>query len=243
MHHDSVTVIIPALNEEKSIGKVLRALPRSSFRQAIVVDNGSTDRTAKVAAECGAIVISEPRRGYGRACLTGIAAAEKYSPAVIVFLDGDFSDFPEQIVELTQPVLNDDADMVIGSRSRGQFEQGALLPQARFGNWLASRLIYYFWHFQYSDLGPFRAIRRESLMKLNMLDTNYGWTVEMQIKALIAGLRVMEIPVSYRKRIGASKVSGTLAGSFRAGYKILWTIFKYGFLRKSTDFSPSLNRI
>ena len=243
MKLQSVTVIIPALNEEQSIARVIKALPEDVCREIIVVDNGSTDRTAEVAGDCGAIVVKEPRRGYGQACLTGMATAEKYNPEVIVFLDGDFSDYPEEIGELTQPITAGNADMVIGSRIRGKSEHGALLPQARFGNWLASGLIRLIWHFQYSDLGPFRAIRWQALKRLNMLDKNFGWTVEMQIKALINGLRVQEVPVSYRKRIGTSKVTGTVAGSIRAGYKILWTIFKYGFLRRTEKPSPLFNHV
>lgn len=243
MDNQSVIVIIPALNEERSIGKVINALPKKNYRKVIVVDNGSSDETAAVAAACGAEVVEESRRGYGQACLTGIITAEKFNPTVIVFLDGDFSDFPEEIGKLTQPILNGEADLVIGSRIRGKSQQGALLPQARFGNWLASRLIRLFWHFQYSDLGPFRAIQWQALKSLDMEDTNYGWTVEMQIKALMRKLRVLEVPVSYRKRIGTSKVSGTVVGSFRAGYKILWTIFKYGLLQRTEDTNSSLNQV
>ncbi|KAA3620253.1 MAG: glycosyltransferase family 2 protein [Calditrichaeota bacterium] len=238
MNNQKVVVIIPALNEEKSIGKVITALPENTCEQVIVVDNGSTDNTVSVATDSGATVVFEPQRGYGQACLTGISTARDFDPDIVVFLDGDYSDFPEQIGEVIQPILAGQADMVIGSRTRGRHAPGALLPQARFGNWLASWLIKIFWKFQYSDLGPFRAIRWDSLLALNMQDRNYGWTVEMQIKALLIGLRVKEVPVNYRKRIGTSKVTGTISGSIRAGYKILWVIFKYGFFSKKLTIQP-----
>ncbi|MCA9732013.1 glycosyltransferase [candidate division KSB1 bacterium] len=232
MNRQNIIIIIPAFNEEQSIAHVLGNLPRHMYTHIIVVDNGSTDNTAKIAAEMGAIVVYEPQLGYGQACLTGIKTASNLEPDIIVFLDGDYSDFPEQIDEVLQPILHENAELVIGSRTKGKSEKGALLPQARFGNWLASWLIKILWNYCYTDLGPFRAITWEGLSRLKMEDTNFGWTVEMQIKALMAGLRVVEVPVNYRKRIGDSKVTGTFSGSVRAGYKILWTIFKYGFLRK-----------
>jgi len=218
----TVAVIIPALNEEEAIGKVLAAIP-NWVDDVVVVDNGSTDRTAEVACECGARVVSEPRRGYGSACLAGIAALDE--PDVVVFLDGDFSDHPEEMPSLVAPILDGEADLVIGSRVLGQHEPGALTPQARFGNRLACTLIRLLWKVSYTDLGPFRAIRHSTLKRLDMRDRSYGWTVEMQIKAAQEGLRVREVPVSYRRRIGRSKVSGTVKGVLGAGTKILSTIF------------------
>ncbi len=227
----NIVVIIPALNEEKSIGKVLKSIPPHLAAQVIIADNDSSDDTASVARAHGATVVLEKRRGYGWACLRGMKEAEKFHPEVIVFLDGDYSDHPEEMTTLVEPILSGRADMVIGSRTRGEHEPGALLPQARFGNWLASFLIRLFWGFRYTDLGPFRAIRWTALKELAMEDKTYGWTVEMQIKAIKHRLRIVEVPVKYRKRIGQSKVTGTLAGTVKAGYKILWTIFSYGFSR------------
>lgn len=217
-----IAVIIPALNEEQSIGRVVSALPRW-VDDVIVVDNGSTDRTAEIARAHGARVVGEPVRGYGMACLSGIAALE--DPDIVVFMDGDFSDDPEDMSLLVDPIISGEADLVIGSRTRGQREPGSLTPQARFGNWLACVLIRLFWNITYTDLGPFRAIRASRLKRLGMRDRDYGWTVEMQIKAAREGLRVREVPVSYRRRIGESKVSGTLKGALAAGVKILSTIF------------------
>lgn len=227
-----VVVIIPALNEAKSISRVLAALPEHCCTTVIVVDNGSTDNTAEVAAAHKAVVISESRRGYGWACLAGMRAAATHDPEIIVFIDADFSDFPEEITALLTPIAMGMADFVVGSRVAGVRERGALLPQARFGNWLATLLIRLFWGFRYTDLGPFRAIRWSALQELGMQDKTYGWTVEMQIKALQYGLRVAEIPVRYRQRIGHSKVTGTISGTLKAGYKILWTIFHYGFIAR-----------
>ena len=227
-------VIIPMLNEENSIGLVLRDLP--AVNRVIVVDNGSTDDGPKVAKEAGALVVSEPQRGYGKACLTGIAQVESLfretnpcpiDSAIVVFLDGDYSDHPDELPQLVSPISEDRFDFVIGSRSTGEREQGAMHFQAIFGNWLACTLMRLFWGARFTDLGPFRAIRLSSLQKLGMQDENYGWTIEMQIKAVNHGLRYQEVPVSYRKRIGTSKISGTLSGTFKAGYKILFTIFRY----------------
>jgi glycosyltransferase involved in cell wall biosynthesis len=188
--------------------------------EVIVVDNGCTDRTAEIAREAGATVVEEPRRGYGAACLRGMAALAE-DTRVVAFLDGDYSDFPGELLQVAGPVAQGKADLVIGSRTAGRREKGALLPVARFGNWLSTALIRWGWGFAYSDLGPFRAIRWEALRNLGMADRDFGWTVEMQVKALAAGLRVIEVPVSYRKRIGTSKISGTVLGSVRAGRKIL----------------------
>ncbi|NNM87261.1 MAG: glycosyltransferase family 2 protein [Phycisphaerae bacterium] len=217
----SIMVIIPALNEQECIEKVVGAVPQW-VRRIIVVDNGSTDDTPGRAAAAGAQVVREPRRGYGRACLTGCAAATDAD--IIVFLDGDLSDYPERMEQLVRPIAEDHADFVIGSRTRGAREAGALLPQQRFGGWLACVLIRLFWGYRYTDLGPFRAIRIASLNRLRMDDQNFGWTVQMQVRAVVAGLRIMEIPVDYRRRIGKSKISGTLRGVLGAGSKILYSI-------------------
>jgi len=221
----SVAVLIPALNEEKAIAKVLAAIPPGLAGEVVVVDNGSTDRTAEVARRQGARVVGEPRRGYGQACQSGLAAL---APAeIVVFLDGDFSDFPEEMPALLAPILKNEADLVIGSRVLGRPERGALLPQQRLGNALATWLIRLLFGVRYTDLGPFRAIRADSLARLRMQDRSYGWTVEMQVKAARAGLRVAEVPVRYRRRVGVSKISGTLAGTCKAGYRIITTILRY----------------
>ncbi len=219
-----VTVIIPALNEEESLPLVLDAIPSECVDEVIVVDNGSTDRTADVARQGGARVVHEDERGYGAACLAGIAAIERTD--VVVFLDGDFADDPSDLTRLVAPLLDGDADMVIGSRVLGQREPGALLPHARFGNWLAVGLIRLFWGRRFTDLGPFRGLRWPCLQALNMRDRSFGWTVEMQIEAARQGLRCREIPVSYRRRVGVSKISGTIRGTVMAGSIILWTVFK-----------------
>ena len=229
----SVWVIIPVYNEEASLPFVLHDLP--SVGQVIVVDNGSTDRSAELAQQSGATVVREPRRGYGSACLAGLAAIQSGAlsaepPKVVVFLDGDFSDHPDQLPDLVKPILDGEFDFVVGSRMRGEREPGALLPQAIFGNHLACFLIWLFWGARFTDLGPFRAISWEALQRLGMSDRNFGWTVEMQIKATVAGLRSHEIPVWYRRRIGTSKISGTIGGTIKAGYKILYTIARYRWL-------------
>ncbi len=224
-----ILVIIPAFNEEESIGKVIADIPGNTASDIVVVDNGSTDTTADAARNAGALVLREDRRGYGRACLKGMEYAEsrRERPDILVFLDGDYSDHPGEMGLLVEPIIDQGFDMVIGSRTRGNSEKGALLPQAVFGNALATTLIKWLYGMEFSDLGPFRAIKFDKLLLLGMADTTYGWTVEMQVKAAKMGLRCTEVPVSYRKRIGVSKVTGTLGGSVKAGYKILWTIFKY----------------
>lgn len=219
-----ISLVIPALDEEEAIANVLRDIP-ATVQQVIVVDNGSRDRTAEVARSLGALVVEEPRRGYGQACLTGIAQLQH--PDIVVFLDGDYSDYPEELTALVQPIIAGEADMVIGSRTTGKREPGALLPQARFGNWLSTRLIRLLFGVSYTDLGPFRALRYDALKRLSMEDRDFGWTVEMQVKAARLGLRSTEIPVRYRRRIGTSKITGTLSGTLRAGHKILRTIFRY----------------
>jgi glycosyltransferase involved in cell wall biosynthesis len=221
-----IDVIIPALDEEKSVGKVLDALPDGWVRRVIVVDNGSNDATAHVAREHGAHVVWEPQRGYGRACLTGLEFMALEPPDIVVFVDADFSDRPEELPRVVAPILSGEAEMVIGSRTIGRQEPGALLPQAVFGNKLACFLIELLYGYQFTDLGPFRAIEWSSLERLDMGDEDFGWTVEMQVKAAKAHLSSVEVPVSYRKRIGVSKVTGTLEGTIRAGHKILYTIFK-----------------
>ena len=224
-----ISVIIPAHNEAESIALVINEIPAGLVQEIIVVDNASTDATAARATAAGATVLFEPTPGYGRACLRGIAyaLAQHPPPDILVFLDGDHSDYPAEMPALLAPLLTHEADMVIGSRALGQRERGALLPQQRFGNWLAAWLLRYRFGTTTTDLGPFRAIRTAALVGLNMADTTYGWTVEMQVKAARQDLRVTEIPVSYRRRIGTSKISGTVRGTLGAGYKILATIFRY----------------
>ena len=220
-----ISIIIPAFNEESSIGLVLDALPQDKIHEIIVVNNNSTDDTARVATAHGARVVEEPQKGYGSACLKGID--ELNAPDIVVFLDGDFSDFPEEIVELVSPIEKGDADFVLGSRMILTESRRALLPQARYGNRLAVFLIKLFFNYSFTDLGPFRAIRYSSLMAIGMQDMDFGWTVEMQIKAVKNGLRIQELPVKYRERIGVSKITGTVSGTFKAGTKIIYTIFKY----------------
>ncbi len=225
----TAALIIPALNEEHSIGQVLSEIPRGIFGKVLVVDNGSTDRTAAVARSQGATVVHEPRRGYGSACLRGMAELDPETE-VVVFLDADGSDLPSEAPQLIRPIVEGRADLVVGSRELGRREPGALNVHQRIGNRLAVRLTQVLYGFRYTDLGPFRAIRHSSLKQLGMADRNYGWTIEMQVKAVRKGLRIAEIPVTCRRRLGgASKVSGTFAGSLAAGFKILWTIARWGF--------------
>ena len=220
-----ISVIIPAFNEEESIGLVIKSLPQKKIKEIIVVNNGSTDKTAYIAKEHGARVVDEAYRGYGAACLKGVS--ELNEPEIVVFLDGDFSDFPEEIESLVNPIINNQADFVLGSRMLLPQSRISLLPQARYGNLLAVFLLKLFFQHQFTDLGPFRAIRYKSLKELKMVDKNFGWTVEMQIKAVKHGLSIKEVPVQYRKRIGVSKITGTISGTFKAGFKIIFTIFKY----------------
>lgn len=224
-----IDVIIPAFNEEKSIGFVVGEIPKSWVRNIVVANNNSTDKTAEVAKRSGAQVVFQPEPGYGNACLEAMEfiANQEVAPDIIVFLDGDYSDYPEQLPEVVKPIMEGTADLVIGSRALGKSESGSLTPQQVFGNWLATFLLKLFYGVQFTDLGPFRAVKYASLLQLNMVDRNYGWTVEMQIKAAKQKLKCTEVPVDYRVRIGESKVSGTIKGTIGAGYKIILTLFKY----------------
>ncbi len=217
-----IVVIIPAYNEEASIAPVVRAVPREAVERVIVVDNGSTDRTAQRAREAGAVVVEETLRGYGSACRRGIAEAGDAD--ILVFLDGDGSDDPGQAPGLVEPLVRDGFDLVIGSRTLGKREPGALPAHALWGNRLACGLIRRLFGERFTDLGPFRAVRREALEAMRMEDRGFGWTVEMQAKAAILGLRCREIPADYRRRTGQSKISGTWSGSLKAGTAILWTL-------------------
>ena len=224
-----IDVIIPAFNEEQSIGKVIRDIPKNLIRNIVVCNNNSSDNTAIFASNAGALVVEQPVQGYGNACLKGIEFIQNQKstapPDIIVFMDGDYSDYPQEIDVLIEPIRSGH-DLVIGSRILGGAPQGSLTIPQKVGNWLATRLISVFYGYRFTDLGPFRAIRWNKLLQLDMQDRNYGWTVEMQVKALKFHLACTEVPVSYRKRIGQSKISGTVSGSIRAGHKILWTIFK-----------------
>ena len=223
-----VDVVIPAFNEEGSLALVLGDLAGTGIRRVVVADNNSDDDTAAIARKAGATVITAPRQGYGSACLAGIGLLRSTGPPeVVVFVDADYSDSPDELPRLVAPIQDDGADLVIGSRLLGQRERGSLLPQARCGNWIASLLIRLLYGHRYTDLGPFRAIRWSALERLQMSDPDFGWTVEMQVKAIRQGLRVVEVPVSYRKRIGSSKITGTALGTIRAGYKIISTILRY----------------
>lgn len=225
-----IGVIIPAFNEEQSIALVLDSIPRC-VHDIVVVDNGSIDGTPAAATGAGATVLREPRKGYGFACLKGIEYLQQRNIDVVVFLDGDFSDYPEELTDVIRPIQEEGYEMVIGSRLLGKREPGALLPQALIGNWLATMLIRLFWGYRFTDLGPFRAVRMSALLRMKMRDPTFGWTVEMQIKAAKLGLDCVEVPVRYRRRIGSSKVTGTISGTVKASLKILYTIFKYVFIK------------
>ena len=225
-----IKVIIPAFNESDSIAKVIHDIPKS-VDEIIVVSNRSTDATEANAQQAGATVLIENRRGYGYACLKGMHYITEQSkkPDIIVFLDGDYSDYPEELTKIIQPILEDNIDFVIGARVKHLRESGSMTPQQIFGNWLATFLMTLFFRAKFTDLGPFRAIKYDKLLALKMEDKTYGWTVEMQLKALKQKFTYIEIPVKYRNRIGVSKVSGTVKGSIFAGIKILGWIFKYSF--------------
>lgn len=225
-----IIVIIPAYNEEASIGKVIAEIP-SIVAEIIVVSNGSTDDTDKVAAAAGATVLREEKKGYGYACLKGMDHIKRKAkkPEIIVFLDGDYSDYPDELTRIVAPIIENNVDMVIGARIKEWREKGSMTTPQIFGNWLATTLMKLFFNAEFSDLGPFRAIKYEKLLALEMQDKTYGWTVEMQLKAIKKNYTWKEVPVHYKNRIGVSKVSGTVKGAFMAGVKILGWIFKYSF--------------
>ncbi len=226
----SIIVIIPAYNEENAIANVIKEIP-DYVSEIIVISNNSTDKTIEVATNTGATVLSENRKGYGYACLKGmeyISNRDK-KPEIIVFLDGDYSDFPEELTQLVEPIITQNVDFVIGARVSNLREKGSMTPQQVFGNWLATFLMKLFFKAKFSDLGPFRAIKYDQLIKLEMEDKTYGWTVEMQLKVLKQKMTYVEIPVRYKNRIGVSKVSGTVKGTIMAGIKIIGWILKYSF--------------
>lgn len=224
-----VSVIIPALNEEFSILHVISDIPKDIVDEIIVVDNGSRDHTVTYAKAAGAKVVEQSIRGYGAACQAGIAEADE--PDIVVILDADYSDYPDRISILLDPIVNHECDMVLGSRVLGHAEEGAMGLAQIWGNKLTVFLIRSLLRFSYSDMGPFRAIRYDSLQKLKMSDMNYGWNVEMQMKAIKAGFDIIEVPVDYRCRIGKSKISGTAMGVIKAGVKIIYSVFKYWLIK------------
>ena len=225
-----IKVIIPAFNEENSISRVISEIP-NIVDEIIVVSNNSSDKTIEIARKAGATVLSEEKKGYGYACLKGIdyIASLSVKPTIVVFLDGDYSDYPEELTKIIQPIIEKDIDLVIGARNKNLREAGSMTPQQVFGNWLATLLMNVFFGAKFTDLGPFRAIKYDKLLNLKMEDKTYGWTVEMQLKALKKKLKYTEVPVRYKKRIGLSKISGTITGTIMAGVKILGWIFKYSF--------------
>lgn len=225
-----IKVLIPAFNEQDSIAKVIKDIPKL-VDEIIVINNNSTDDTVKKAINAGATVLTEPKKGYGFACLKGIdyIISQINKPSIVVFLDGDYSDFPEQLHEIIKPILEENIDFVVGARVKNFRERGSMTPQQIFGNWLATSLMKLFYGSKFTDLGPFRAIKYDKLLALEMKDKTYGWTVEMQLKVLKQKMSYKEIPVKYRNRIGVSKVSGTVKGSIFAGAKILGWVFKYSF--------------
>ena len=226
---EKTIVIIPAFNEENAVGQVVRAIPKDWVDEVVVVNNNSTDLTSEKAQKAGATVLFEAKKGYGRACLKGIDYVNQMlnKPEIVVFIDADYSDYPEQMPELIRPIKEEEVDLVIGSRALGKREKGSMTIPQLFGNWLATTLLKLLYGAKFTDLGPFRAIRYSSLLALDMQDETYGWTVEMQLKAAKQKLRFKEVPVDYRNRIGFSKISGTVKGTFMAGYKIITTLFKY----------------
>ncbi len=229
----TIVVLIPAYNEERSIGKVIDEIPKDWILEIIVCNNNSNDNTENIAHAHGATVVNQPLPGYGNACLKGIEYLKNKTqkPDIVVFIDGDYSDFPAEMPNVFLPIIEKNYDMVIGSRTLGNNEKGSITPQQIFGNWLATTLVRWIYGYRFTDLGPFRAIRWDKLVAINMIDKNYGWTVEMQIKAARHQLNCLEVPVNYRQRIGVSKVSGTLKGTIMAGYKILLLIFKYAIFK------------
>ncbi|MBA22038.1 MAG: UDP-glucose--dolichyl-phosphate glucosyltransferase [Flavobacteriales bacterium] len=227
-----IKVIIPAFNEQESVSHVINDLPKI-VDEIIVIDNNSNDNTAEVARLAGATVLSEYRKGYGYACLKGIDYLKnlKETPDIVVFLDGDYSDFPEELISLVTPIRDGKFDFVLGARVAEKRESGSMTPQQVFGNWLACFLMKILYGSSFTDLGPFRAIRWNTLIDLNMTDKTYGWTIEMQLKILRKKISYQEVEVNYRQRIGVSKVSGTLKGTIFAGIKIIWWIFKHNFFK------------
>jgi glycosyltransferase involved in cell wall biosynthesis len=221
----TIAVIIPALNEEKTLPRVLKDIPRDIVDEVIVVDNGSTDKTPSLAREGGATLLHESKKGYGYPCLKGVEYLKKRNPDITVFLDGNYSDNPEEIINLVKPIVEEDYDLVLGSRIMGTYEKGSLRVPVRFGNLLAITLIRFFYGFKYTDLGPFRAIKFQRLLDLDVRD-NWGWTPEMQVLAVKKKFRIKEVPVSYRRGIGKSKITGNIKGIIIVGYRILWVIVK-----------------
>ena len=227
---NKISVIIPALNEEKSISKVISSIPKY-VNEIIVVDNGSADKTSEIAKSKGALVLFESKKGYGYACIKAIEFLKSNPPNIIVFLDGDYSDYPEEMDLLINPIIKNKYEFVMGARIKKLREPGSMTLQQVFGNFLACFLIRILYRVNFKDLGPFRAIKWDSLKKLKMEDKTFGWTIEMQLKAIKNKIKYFEVPVKYRNRIGKSKISGTFSGTIKAGYKILLWIFKYYFKR------------
>ncbi len=228
-----IAVIIPALNEEKTLPLVLKDIPGDIVDEVVVIDNGSSDRTAEIAREWGATILFESRQGYGYPCLKGIEYLKSKNPDIVVFLDGNYSDYPNEIIKLVEPLVRYDYDLVCGSRIMGNIEEGALRVPVRFGNLLATVLIRLFYGFRYTDVGPFRAIKFRRLLKLEMND-NLGWTIEMQVKALKSGYRIIEVPVNYRAGTGKSKITGNIKGIAVVGYRIIRAILK------NRSYTPSV---
>lgn len=226
----NIKVVIPAFNEENAIENVIKEIP-NIVHEIIVIDNNSNDNTRIVANRAGATVLTEKRKGYGYACLKGLdyISLLENKPNIVVFLDGDYSDYPEELTNLVKPIIENNIDFVIGARVKELRESGSMTPQQIFGNWLATFLMKLFFNAKFSDLGPFRAIKYEKFLQLNMKDKTYGWTVEMQLKVLKQKMSYIEIPIRYKNRIGVSKVSGTVKGTIMAGIKIIGWIFKYAF--------------
>lgn len=236
-----IRVVIPVLNERKSLPKVLRDIPLEPER-IVVVDNGSTDGSGQVAREFGATVVEQPRRGYGSACLAGLDHIRREGGCdVVAFVDADYSDYPDQMPRVVEPIFNEGVDLVVGSRMLGQRQRGALAPQAYWGNKLAVFLLRWLYGVEFTDLGPFRAMRWSSMELIGMKDRDYGWTVEMQLKAARAGLRCKEVPVDYRRRIGRSKITGTVSGTVLASYKILFTIGRYALTPAAAWKRPAIS--
>jgi len=223
-----IDVIIPAFNEENGVELVIGEIPKNIVREIVVCNNASTDKTARNAMQAGATVVEQNAMGYGNACLAGIDYLRKKEeqPDIVVFIDADYSDYPAEIPSVIAPISEEGYDLVIGSRALGNKESGSMTPQQLIGNWLATALIKMIYKYEFTDLGPFRAVRWDALIEMDMKDKTYGWTVEMQVKAAKLGMKCTEVPVNYRRRIGKSKVSGTVKGTVMAGQKILWTIFK-----------------